>query len=109
MDSALVCPDLVVVNSSKHVAIETNQTNQSTIHENMHHFDSTYTSTLSLPFLGVITMKILDKIQVSRMMTCSVFRDTLAQEGGFVETTFAKTRYYVSQHVKSTTRGAGDG
>jgi hypothetical protein len=60
-------------------------------------------------FPGVITMTILDNTQVSRMLMHSSFRDTLAQEGGFFETTFTKTRYHVSQHVKSTTRGAGDG
>jgi hypothetical protein len=53
-------------------------------------------------------MTILDKSQVSRTLTRSAFRDTFAQEGGFVETTFAKTWYYVSQQVKSTTRAVGD-
>ena len=53
-------------------------------------------------------MTILDKTQVLRTLTHSDFRDTLVQEGGFVKTTFAKTRYHVSQHVKSTTRGVGD-
>jgi hypothetical protein len=60
-------------------------------------------------FPSVNTTTILDKTQVSRMLTHSAFRDTFAQEGGFFETTFAKTRYYMSQHVKSTTHGAGDG
>jgi hypothetical protein len=53
-------------------------------------------------------MTILDNTQVSRTLTWSAFQDTLVQEGGFVETTFAKTRYYMSQHVKSTTCGVGD-
>jgi hypothetical protein len=60
-------------------------------------------------FPGVITTTILYKTQVSRTLTRSAFRDALVQEGGFFETTFAKTQYYVSQHVKSTTHGAGDG
>jgi hypothetical protein len=59
-------------------------------------------------FPGVITMTILDKTQVLRMLTHNAFRDTLVQEGGIVETTFAKTQYHVSQHVKSTTRGVGN-
>jgi hypothetical protein len=43
-------------------------------------------------FPGVITKTLLDNTQVSRTLTCNALRDTLAQEGGFVETTFTKTR-----------------
>jgi hypothetical protein len=60
-------------------------------------------------FSGVITTTILENTQVLRMLMHSAFRDTLAQEGGIVETTFTKTWYHMSQHVKSTTHGTGDG